>query len=168
MFFKNTRPWLGFAVLGCGLGLGGTVAAQGIPPACLSIDITPYSSTQALDISLSSHETAHFEVEIADSDATREQGLMCRPALSENQGMLFEFQNIAERTFWMENTLIGLDIIYIAPDGRIVSIQKKARALDRTPLPSNGVASGVLEIAAGESEKLGLKPGDKIIHPFFH
>ncbi len=132
------------------------------------MNLAPYSAPQGVDIALSAQKTAHFNVEIADNDATREQGLMCRPSLAENQGMLFEFQNVAERTFWMENTLIGLDIIYIAPDGRIVSIQKNAKPLDRTPLPSNGAASGVLEIAAGESDKLGLKPGDKIVHPFFH
>jgi len=142
--------------------------SQGVPPDCLLMNLSPYSALQGLDISTASQTIAHFDVEIADNNRTREQGLMCRPALGEKQGMLFEFQDVSERTFWMQNTLIGLDIIYIGPDGRIVSIQKDAKPLDRTPLPSEGVASGVLEIDAGLSVKLGLKPGDVVIHPFFH
>ena len=132
------------------------------------MDMTPYSAPESLDVALSTQKTAHFSVEIADNEATREQGLMCRTNLTDQQGMLFEFQDVADRTFWMKDTLLGLDIIYIAPDGRIISIAKNAKPLDRTPLPSNGVASGVLEVRAGLSDQLGLKPGDKVIHPFFH
>ena len=112
--------------------------------------------------------TTRFKVEIADSFKEREQGLMCRTGLKDDYGMLFEFPNVAERAFWMKNTVSALDIIYIGADGRIVSIQKNARPLDTTPLPSHGPASGVLEIRAGLSDKLGLKPGDRVEHPFFH
>jgi len=142
--------------------------AEGVPPECLAMDLSPYSAPEGLDVALSPQKTAHFTVEIANNEATREQGLMCRTKLTDDQGMLFEFQDVADRTFWMKDTLLGLDIIYIAPDGSIVSIAKNAKPLDRTPLPSNGVASGVLEVRAGLSDQLGLKPGDKVIHPFFH
>lgn len=144
------------------------VPSEGIPAECLNMDLMPYSAPQNLDVAVSSQKTAHFTVEIADNEATREQGLMCRTKLADDQGMLFEFQDIDTRTFWMKDTLLGLDIIYIAPDGKIVSIAKNAKPLDRTPLPSNGVASGVLEVRAGLSDQLGLKPGDQVIHPFFH
>ncbi len=142
-------------------------AAGTVPAECLSMNLTPYSPQQPLDIKADA-KTLHFKVEIAKTDAQREQGLMCRTGLSDDYGMLFEFGDSAERTFWMENTLSPLDIIYIAPNGRIVSIQKYAKPLDRTPLPSYGNASGVLEINAGLSDKLGLKPGDVVDHPFFH
>lgn len=142
-------------------------SVKDMPAECLSMNLAPYSPQQPLDIKADT-KTLHFKVEIAKTDNQREQGLMCRTGLSDDYGMLFEFGDSAERTFWMENTLSPLDIIYIAPNGRIVSIQKYAKPLDRTPLPSYGSASGVLEINAGLSDKLGLKPGDVVEHPFFH
>jgi len=142
-------------------------SVKDMPAECLSMNLKPYSAQQPLDIKADA-KTVHFKVEIAANDSQREQGLMCRTGLSDDYGMLFEFSDSAERTFWMENTLSPLDIIYIAPNGRIVSIQKYAKPLDRTPLPSYGSASGVLEINAGLSDKLGLKPGDVVDHPFFH
>ncbi len=138
-----------------------------MPADCLSMDLSPYSRPEALQIDSASRKSL-FQVEIASSEDQREQGLMCRTALKAGEGMLFEFNDAAPRTFWMQNTLIGLDIIYIGADGRIVSITKNAKPLDRTPLPSDGPATGVLEIEAGLSDKLGLKPGDKVEHPFFH
>lgn len=142
-------------------------AKIGIPAECLNMDISPYSAPENLQIDSASRKSL-FTVEIASNEAEREQGLMCRSALKPGEGMLFEFDDVAPRNFWMQNTLIGLDIIYISADGRIVSIQKNAKPLDRTPLPSDGPATGVLEIEAGLSDKLGLKPGDKVKHPFFH
>ena len=141
-------------------------AMVSVPAECFNMNLAPYSPPEKLDIG-TGPKPAHFSVEIAANYNTREQGLMCRPTLADDQGMLFEFQDVDQRTFWMKDTLIGLDIIYIGADGRIVSIQKNAKPLDRTPLPSFGPATGVLEINAGLSDKLGLKPGDKVIHPFF-
>ncbi len=138
-----------------------------MPAPCMTMNLSPYSAQQPLDVKAGA-KVLHFKVEIAKTEAQREQGLMCRTGLSDDYGMLFEFGDSAERTFWMQNTLSPLDIIYIAPNGRIVSIQKDAKPLDETPLPSYGSASGVLEINAGLSEKLGLKAGDIVEHPFFH
>ena len=90
---------------------------RGIPAECLNINTAPYSASQGLDIKTGG-QTAHFNVEIAETPAQREQGLMCRSGLHDDYGMLFEFQDVADRTFWMKDTLLGLDIIYIAPDGR--------------------------------------------------
>ena len=153
-------------VLGASACAAQPSASVPVPAECFKMDLSPYSPPQGLDIA-GGGKTVHFNVEIAANEDTREQGLMCRPTLADDQGMLFEFQDITERTFWMKDTLIGLDIIYIGPDGRIVSIQKAAKPLDRTPLPSHGAASGVLEVRAGLSDELGLKPGDKVIHAFF-
>jgi len=108
-----------------------------------------------------------FMVEIADDDAERQRGLMERPPLADDRGMLFEFPDVAERGFWMHNTPSPLDIIYIDPHGRIVSIAKNAAPNNDTVLPSNGPAMGVLELRAGRSDEIGAKPGDKITHPFF-
>lgn len=108
-----------------------------------------------------------FWVEIADDDAERERGLMFRPPLEDDRGMLFEFPDSAERSFWMRNTPSSLDIIYIDGTGSIVSIAHHATPYSETPLPSNGAATGVLELRAGRVEEIGAKPGDKIVHPFF-
>ncbi len=108
-----------------------------------------------------------FMVEIADDDAERQRGLMEREPLADDRGMLFEFPDVAERGFWMRNTPSPLDIIYVDPHGRIVSIAKNATPYSEAVIPSNGPASGVLELRAGRADEIGAKPGDRISHPFF-
>ena len=108
-----------------------------------------------------------FMVEIADDDAERQRGLMEREPLPDDRGMLFQFPDVAERAFWMSNTPSALDIIYIDPRGRIVSIAKNATPYSEELIPSNGPASGVLELRAGRADEIGARPGDKVTHPFF-
>ncbi len=108
-----------------------------------------------------------FMVEIADDDAERQRGLMFRDPLPDDRGMLFQFPDVAERGFWMHNTPSPLDIIYIDPKGRIVSIVRNATPNSDQILPSNGPASGVLELRAGRAAEIGAQPGDRVRHPFF-
>ena len=108
-----------------------------------------------------------FMVEIADDEAERQRGLMYRPPLEDDRGMLFQFPAAREQSFWMKNTPSSLDIIYIDPQGRIVSIAAHATPYSETPLPSNGAANGVLELRAGRAEEIGAKPGDQVRHSFF-
>ncbi len=121
---------------------------------------------EALSVVTSTGEHS-FLVEIADDDTERQRGMMFRDALADDRGMLFQFQNVAERAFWMHNTPHPLDIIYIAPDGRIVSIAANAPANSDATIPSNGRASGVLEIRAGRAAEIGATAGDVVKHPFF-
>lgn len=121
---------------------------------------------EPLTVTTSSGEH-RFMVEIADDEAERQRGLMERPPLADDRGMLFQFPDVAERSFWMHNTPSPLDIIYIDPRGRIVSIVKNARPNSDELLPSNGPAMGVLELRGGRSDEIGAKPGDKVAHPFF-
>lgn len=158
-------------VAGCLVMAAGPTAAatqpRRVPPQCLTMDISPYSTLEKLEVVKTDGKRLVFSVEIADTYAERQQGMMCRNHIPDTHGMLFQFPDVGPRAFWMQNTLIPLDIIYIAPNGRIVSIQKQAKPLDVTPLPSGAPASGVLEVRGGLSERLGLKPGDRVIHPFF-
>ena len=108
-----------------------------------------------------------FMVEIADNEAARQRGLMEREPLPDDRGMLFQFPDVAERSFWMHNTPNSLDIIYIDPYGRIVSIAERVTPNSDAMIPSNGPASGVLELRAGRADEIGAKPGDRIRHPFF-
>ena len=126
----------------------------------------PISPLETLTIRTASGE-AKFQVEIADDDAERQHGLMDRKSLAPDRGMLFDFGQEQERSFWMKNTLIPLDIIYIAEDGTIVSIAAMTTPMSEQSIPSNGAASGVLEIAGGRAGELGLAPGDKVIHRIF-
>lgn len=108
-----------------------------------------------------------FMVEVVDNDATREKGLMFRKSLAADRGMLFDFKKPREVYFWMRNTLIPLDIIYIKADGRVLSIARNARPHDETPLPSGGPILGVLEISGGRAAEIGVLPGDRVIHRIF-
>lgn len=122
--------------------------------------------TEALTIITDTGQHA-FQVEIADDEAERQRGLMFRPPLADDRGMLFEFAEAEEQSFWMHNTPSSLDILYIAPDGRIVSIARNTTPNSDTPIPSNGAANGVLELRAGRAAEISADPGDQVVHSFF-
>jgi len=103
-----------------------------------------------------------LDIEIADNDYETQTGLMYRTKLETNQGMLFIFQDTQIRSFYMKNTKIPLDIIYIDEDKTIVSFQKNAKPMDETSLPSSAPAKYVLEINGGLSDEWELAVGDKI------
>ncbi|MBC8132707.1 MAG: DUF192 domain-containing protein [Deltaproteobacteria bacterium] len=103
-----------------------------------------------------------FRVELATSDATRERGLMYRNHMDADSGMLFVFEREAPLTFWMKNTLIPLDIIFIGSDRRIVGIVENATPETETPRRVDGVSRYVLEIGGGLSRKLGVTPGSTV------
>ncbi|QTC86510.1 DUF192 domain-containing protein [Brevundimonas pondensis] len=153
----SRRVLLGAVLLVAGLESGcakeGPVDAAGRPLESLSI--------------VTASGEHRFLVEIADDDAERERGLMYRPPLEDDRGMLFQFPAAREQSFWMKNTPSSLDIIYIDPQGRIVSIASHATPYSETPLPSNGAANGVLELRAGRAGEIGAEPGDQIRHSFF-
>ena len=103
-----------------------------------------------------------LDIEIADDAYQTQTGLMYRNSLQENQAMLFIFPDEQPRSFYMKNTRIPLDIIYISADSSIVSFQKNAQPFNETSLPSNANAKFVLEINAGLSDMWNLQVGDKI------
>jgi uncharacterized membrane protein (UPF0127 family) len=108
-----------------------------------------------------------FQVELAVNDAERAQGLMYRKELPEGRGMLFDFQREQEVAFWMKNTLIPLDMIFIRADGRILRIAENTTPLSEQTIPSGGPVRGVLEVIGGTARRLGIAPGDRVAHPFF-
>lgn len=105
-----------------------------------------------------------FMVEVADTATKSEYGLMCRRSLSPDHGMLFTFAGPpTDRAFWMRNTLIPLDIIYIRPDGRVLSVAANAQPLNEMPIPAGGPTKAVLELAGGRAAQIGLMPGDRVL-----
>lgn len=103
-----------------------------------------------------------LDIEIADDEYKTQTGLMYRNDMEQQQGMLFVFPDEDLRSFYMKNTNIPLDIIYIDGDKNIVSFQKNARPNNETALPSNVPAKYVLEINAGLADIWQLKVGDRI------
>jgi uncharacterized membrane protein (UPF0127 family) len=109
---------------------------------------------------------AKFRVEVAANGPARAYGLMCRKSLAADRGMLFVFPTVQPGSaFWMRNTLIPLDIIYIRPNGTVLTIAPNAQPLNEQPIPAYGQVRTVLELAAGRAAQLGLLPGDRIESP---
>jgi uncharacterized membrane protein (UPF0127 family) len=108
-----------------------------------------------------------FSVELVDNDADRAKGLMFRRSLPEGTGMLFDFHTEQEVAFWMQNTYVPLDMIFIRADGRILRIEKDTEPLSTRQIPSGGPIRAVLEVVAGTCQKLGIAPGDRVAHPIF-
>lgn len=114
---------------------------------------------------------AVVSVEIADDEAERAQGLMFRRSLPENGGMLFIYDRPRQVSFWMRNTLIPLDLVFLDDTGTVRHIHRGARPLDETPIP--GAAAGdprperlmIVEVASGEADRLGLAVGQPMAHP---
>ena len=106
-----------------------------------------------------------FSVEIADDSAEREKGLMFRDHLAADAGMLFDYGQEQMASFWMQNTLIPLDMIFIGADGVVKNIHVNARPLDTTSIPSKFPIRFVLEIPGGRSTEIGLAVGDRVEHP---
>ena len=110
--------------------------------------------------------TVAFTVELADTDATRAQGLMHRPSMPRFSGMLFIFEPPPGRAvFWMENTLIPLDMLFLDETGRVTHIHHQARPLDRTPIDGGDQVMYVLEINGGMARTLGITTGSDLRHP---
>ena len=103
-----------------------------------------------------------FDIELAEDAYETQTGLMNRGSMQNNQAMLFIFPDVEMRSFYMKNTLIPLDIIYIDETQKVVSIQKNAKPMDETALPSQAPAKYVLEINAGLSDQLNIVEGDSI------
>ena len=109
-----------------------------------------------------------FSVELADDDEERRIGLMYRTSLPENAGMLFDFgPESAVRSMWMKNTLIPLDMAFIASDGRIVRIAENTTPRSLASIGSGEPVLAVLEVNGGRLAALGVKPGDRVRHPLF-
>jgi uncharacterized protein len=124
----------------------------------------PQATRQALTVITDSGEHA-FQVEIADDPRERALGLMFRRSMPANQGMLFDFGSEQPASFWMRNTYIPLDMVFINADGTVDSIAKRTTPLSEKSVPSKGAVRYVLEINGGLSDKLGIVSGDRVVGP---
>ena len=118
-------------------------------------ELTLYKSTKDSII-------ATLDIEVAKTEYEIQTGLMYRDSMKKNQGMLFVFSNISERSFYMKNTRFPLDLIFLDHNKTIVSFQENAKPFNETSLPSNALAQFVLEVNAGLAEEWLLEVGDKM------
>ncbi|MCC6954402.1 MAG: DUF192 domain-containing protein [Deltaproteobacteria bacterium] len=109
--------------------------------------------------------TPPITAEISNSPQETSLGLMYRKSMAEDRGMLFIFPGDAPRSFWMKNTYIELDIVFIDSERKVVSLVERAKPHTETPRPSLGPARYVLEIGGGLASKWGIKPGSKLDVP---
>lgn len=121
---------------------------------------------QALEV-VSKTGVHPFAVEVVATEADRAKGLMYRKSLPEGQGMLFDFHSEQDVSFWMQNTYIPLDMIFIKADGRIANIVENTEPMSTKMIPSRGPVRGVLEVIGGTTRKLGIVAGDRVAHPIF-
>jgi uncharacterized membrane protein (UPF0127 family) len=141
-------------------------AASTAPAAPAPEPVVVAEALEPLEI-LTDGGPVRFRVAIADTEQERNRGLMYRSVLDEDEGMLFDFHTPRPVAFWMKNTLIPLDMIFIGADGRIVNIAADTRPHSLDPVPSDGPVLAVLEIGGGLSVELGIEPGDRVVHRIF-
>lgn len=112
-------------------------------------------------------EKLNFDVELSVTPRQHAYGLMNRTEMPDNHGMLFIFNSVGKRSFWMKDTLIPLDMLFLHPDGRIHHIHHNAQPQDLTSVTSEFPAKAVLELHGGTADKMGIKEGDRVLHKVF-
>ena len=118
------------------------------------------------ELTIETARGAHrFRVELAVRPDQHARGLQHRPFLAEDAGMLFVYDRDQPIAMWMLNTLVPLDMVFIDAGGRIVNIAQRTKPKSLETIPSAGPVRAVLEVLGGTSQRLGIGPGDRVIHP---
>lgn len=169
MFFFSRRAFLGLGLL---LAVASSscapLSAQGLRPH-EPFDPAKAQSLATSPLTIQSRGKSHaFIVELADNDTQRNIGLMHRNVLADDRGMLFDFQTEQSVRFWMRNTFISLDMIFIRPTGEIVAIAENTVPHSDKPVGPQHPVQAVLEVPGGTSARLGLKTGDIVHHRIFN
>ncbi|MEM1128127.1 MAG: DUF192 domain-containing protein [Bacteroidota bacterium] len=131
------------------------------PPADPDVSI-PFREDGTLSFLRESDTLTTIAIEIADTDSSRERGMMQRTSFPPSSGMLFVFPNVAPRSFWMANTPLPLDIMFVDEDLTIVNIIKYTRPFSQASVSSEGPAQYVVEVPAGFSDQHGLIATDRV------
>jgi len=134
----------------------------------LSQDVIDFQQLEEQPLSIETADgTISLTVELADETEEIRIGLMNRESMPEDQGMLFDFGQPREANMWMKNTIIPLDMLFMDSDGTVLAIARDAEPKSERRINPGFPVKGVLELNAGASERLGIAPGDIVIHPIF-
>ena len=126
-------------------------------------DVHPVSGLRIIDVTVTTdEERIGFAAELADTPEAQSRGLMFRTELDDAAAMIFPSDPPQVRSFWMKNTPLPLDIIYIGEDGRILNVHHMTTPYSLDSLYSAGITSGVLEIRGGRAKELGIDKGDLV------
>lgn len=160
-YFAGTA--LAFALAACSPGPAESSTASASDAAAVQ-DVHPESGLPVIELSVAEAggEVDTFRVEVASSRMEQARGLMFRTKMGANEGMLFPFERPREASFWMKNTVIPLDIIFIGADGRILNVAAKAVPYSEDQVLSEGEAAAVLELNGGRAAQLGIAAGDRV------
>jgi len=151
------------ALAACSPGESATASAQTPAPAEAAAAVHPVSGLKVIDLVVErGGKRIPFKVELADTPEAQARGLMFRDSLGDFEGMIFPSDMPEVRSFWMKNTPLSLDIIFIAPDGRILNIAANTEPYSLASVSSKGPAGAVLELRAGRAAALGIVPGDRV------
>jgi uncharacterized membrane protein (UPF0127 family) len=155
------------AVVGCSPLAAGSTNAQAstaAPTAPAALTVHPISGLTVVPLSVTTSGGVRlFKVEVAATFGEQERGLMFRATMGADEGMIFPMDPPRRTAFWMKNTVIPLDIIFIGADHKVLNIAANAVPYDMTPLPSTGDAAAVLELNGGRAAAIGLKAGDVVV-----
>ncbi len=144
----------------------------GLPPALMSLSRFSVAAelqqfpTSELTI-VSTTGLHRFKVEVAETPEQMTQGLMFRRSLAPDAGMLFDYKEPTAATMWMRNTLIPLDMLFVDAQGRIVNIHQRAVPQSLDVIAAAAPVRVVIELNGGTAARLGIKPGDRVVHPIF-
>lgn len=162
---KQMNRLVAFAALAmvAGCSPGTADAGTKAPAVAAASAVHPISGLQVAPVTVVSGNVRHvFRSEFARTSPEQAKGLMFRTSLGNDEGMIFLRDPPDRASFWMRNTVIPLDIIYVGLDRRILNIAANAVPYDETPLHSAGPTLAVFEINGGLAARLGIKPGDKV------
>jgi uncharacterized protein len=153
---------LAVLLLGCtATGNGASASLAGCAPG-KSFEVSPAGLEQIELCITSGSKTHRYTVEIAATPPQQAKGMMFRTELADNRGMLFPFDQPRMASFWMKNTVIPLDIIFIRSDGRIENIAENAIPYSTDPVGATAPVTAVLELRGGLTAELGIAAGDKV------
>ena len=145
------------------LAIAASAACSAQTPTAAEINAGAQAGLQTVPLTIRSANGAHrFKVEIARTPEQQSTGMMFRQSTPPDHGMIFPYAPAQEVAFWMRNTLIPLDMIFVRADGTIANIEANTVPYSEVPVPSAGPVGAVLELAGGRSAELGIKPGDKV------
>ena len=125
------------------------------------------SNAGAVLVIVSASGRHSFDMELAETPAEQERGLMFRQELASNAGMLFDFKQPTMATMWMRNTLIPLDMLFVDATGRIVNIHERAVPQSDAIIAAAAPVRAVIELNGGTAARLGIEPGDRVLFPIF-
>lgn len=135
-------------------------------PAAAAEPALPFALSEATIVTAAGNRYA-FRVELARTPEERTRGLQGREILADDAGMLFDFSTPQPVAMWMKNTPLSLDMIFIAADGRIVNIARDTTPRSLKVIESAAPVRSVLEVRAGTTARLGIRPGDRVVHEIF-